>query len=329
MERAPIWVTVFDRPKHFRLCIESLAKNQQARDTILYISSDGPKDAVSAASVAEVREYIKSITGFKKIIPFTPKINTNSEIKKTVYDELRTNHTRYIITEDDNVFSPFSLDFFNDALDVYEKNEKIIAVSGYMYPGFPGKRSEQIFLKFVATWGVALWRDKDLALKVNEKMIAKEVFADKDLFKKVNQLIPHTPPMIKAVTEGRIEANDLIRSVLAIKYDQYSVFPSFSLVRNIGNDGTGEHCGVNDIYDNQEISSNKIILDVHKPIESSKLDEEWLSNFFGGKSARIYGLLIFWNFNANHIFSRIFIFSLVKTYEIVQELIARWRKFWR
>ena len=329
MEKAPIWVMVFDRPKHFRSCIESLAKNQDARDTALYISSDGPRDALSATRVAEVREYIKSITGFKKIISFTPRVNTNSEIKMAVYDEVRTNHRRYIITEDDNVFSPFSLNFFNEALDIYDKNEQVIAVSGYMYPGYPAKRNEQIFLQCVASWGFALWRDKDVALSFDEKQIAKEVFADKNLFKKINQSLPHMPPMIKAIAEGHIRAADVIRSVLAVKHEQYSVYPSFSLVRNIGHDGSGEHCGVNDIYAVQEISSKQIIFNRHKPIEMSRFDRLWVTHFFGGRFAQIYGWLIFLNFNANHIISRTFFLRLLKVHEKVQGLASRCRHFFQ
>jgi hypothetical protein len=315
MEKAPIWITVFDRPKHFRSCVESLAKNPEARDTVLYISSDGPTDALSAVKVAEVREYIKTISGFKKIIAFLPAINTNSEVKTIAYDEVRTNHPRYIHTEDDNFFSPTALNFFNSALDIYEKNEKIIAVSGYMYPGFPAKYYEQVFLQSVACWGVAWWRDKDLDLFFDEVALAKEVLADKNLFKKVTRVLPNTPLMIQAIAAGHLKAGDVTRSIIAIKQNKYSVHPSVSLVRNMGHDGSGEHCGVNNIYGVQKIYDKKIIFNLHKPIDVSPLDAKWIATFLGGRLAQFYGDLVFLKLNASHRISRNLFSMFVKAYD--------------
>lgn len=315
MEKAPIWVTVFDRPKHFRSCIESLAKNQEASDTILYISSDGPKDALSATRVAEVREYLKSIVGFKKIISFLPEVNTNSEVKIKAYDELRTNHARYIHTEDDNVFSPMALNFFNNGLDIYEGNGKIIAISGYIYPGFPTKHYEQIFLQCAAGWGIALWRDKDFGPFFDETSLSKEVLADKNLFKKISRVLPHTPLMIQAIAEGRLKAGDVTRSIIAIRDNKYTVHPSVSLVRNMGSDGSGEHCGVNSIYATQAICENKIVFNLRKPIEVTRFDSKWIATFFGGRFARLYGDLIFLQFNAKYVVSRIFFTRLLQAYD--------------
>jgi hypothetical protein len=333
MEKAPILITVFDRPKHFRSCIESLAKNQEAKDTILYISSDGPTDAESAVRVAEVREYVKSIVGFKKIISLLPPVNTNSEVKIKAYDELRTNHCRYILAEDDNFFSPTALKFFNNALDIYEKNEKIIAVSGYMYPRFPAKGYEQVFLQIVACYGVALWRDKDIGPPhFDEIGLAKEVLGDKNLFKQISRVLPHSSLMIQAIAEGRLTAGDVTRSIIAIKQNKYSVYPSVSLVRNMGFDGSGEHCGVNNIYATQKICDEEIIFNLAKPIEVSSFDVKWLNTFFGGKFAQIYGQLVFFKFNANNLISRIFFTGLLKTYEKVygkaNVLVNRTRQFW-
>ena len=44
---APVLVTVYDRPNHFKQCIESLLKNPGVSETTLFISSDGPKDSLS------------------------------------------------------------------------------------------------------------------------------------------------------------------------------------------------------------------------------------------------------------------------------------------
>ena len=70
MKYAPIFVSVFDRPYHFKACIESLAKNEGAENTLLFVSSDGPKDEASSHNVKLVRDYINNLKFFKKVICF-------------------------------------------------------------------------------------------------------------------------------------------------------------------------------------------------------------------------------------------------------------------
>jgi hypothetical protein len=303
MNCAPILLTVYDRPRHFQSCIESIARNREASETILYISSDGPSGQSSYANVSLVRQYIKSVTGFKKIITFLPPENTGGAIKTKAWNEIRSNHSKYIFSEDDNVFSNFALDFFNKALIAYEDNEKIISVSGYMYPGFPAKTLEQIYLQCVSYWGVGLWRDKDLPPSFDEVSFSREILIDKYLFGKVNRTLPHMAPMIKAIAEERLKTSDVTRANFAVRYDKLSIYPSVSLIRNTGNDGSGANCGINDAYSKQAIANCFIELNFDKPIMVVKQDERWLSKFLGGKKAELYGWLIFWELNATNTIS--------------------------
>jgi hypothetical protein len=314
VENAPLWISVYDRPNHFRLCIESLARNKEASNTILYISSDGPVDDLSSEKVSQVRDYIKSIRGFKDVIPFLPEENTRGEIKKKVINEVRSNHSKYILTEDDNVFSPVALNFFNTGLRLYESDQNVIAVSGYIYPGFPAKSCEQIFLRCIACWGIGLWRDKDLSLSYDEVGLSNEVLSNKELFRKVNNALPHAAPMIRAISNGQLTAGDVTRSIFAIKHNKYSVYPSVSLVRNIGHDGSGEHCGLNSTYSTQVIADQPTAFNIEKPTYAAAADEEWLANFFGGKWSKFYGWLIFWDLNAKYFISRLFFRGILKIY---------------
>jgi hypothetical protein len=294
--------------------------NREANETILYISSDGPSDQSSYANVSLVRQYIKSITGFKKIITFLPAENTRGEIKTTAWNEIRSNHSKYIFTEDDNVFSAGALDFFNKALTAYEDNEKIISVSGYMYPGFPAKNLEQIYLPCVSYWGVGLWRDKDLPPSFDEVSFSREILANKCLFGKVNRTLPHLAPMIKSIAEGRLKTSDVTRASFAIRYDKLSIYPSVSLVRNTGNDGSGANCGINDAYSNQAISNHFIEINLDKPTAANINDEKWLSKFLGGRRAELYGWLIFWELNANNVINRSIAKVFLKSYGMLYRL---------
>ena len=57
---APIVIFVYNRPKHTKQTLESLAKNLLANKSYLYIIADGSKQK-NDNKVTEVRNYIKTI----------------------------------------------------------------------------------------------------------------------------------------------------------------------------------------------------------------------------------------------------------------------------
>lgn len=305
---APVIVSVYDRPHHFKQCIESLKRNEGADKTRLFISSDGPVDTPeSKEKVRLVREYIASITGFKKVYSFCPTENTEGRIKITTFENVKSDYPSYIKTEDDNVFSPYALRYFNQGLYYFEDDPKIHAICGYMYPNFPDKNFEQLYLPCLSFWGTGFWRDKDIYPNFNEVKLAKEILADSVLFTKVNRILPHMAPMIKAIIDGKLQAGDVTRCNYIIKHDQMCVFPSVSLVQNIGNDGTGVNCGTDTAFDNQKISEHPVNFNHEKPKEIDPKHIEWLRIYFGGTKAIIRGYLIRQDFITNNAFIKFLI----------------------
>ena len=67
LELAPIVLFVYNRPDHTRQTVEALQKNELAKDSELFIYSDAAKNENAETKVNKVREYIKTINGFKKV----------------------------------------------------------------------------------------------------------------------------------------------------------------------------------------------------------------------------------------------------------------------
>ena len=67
MALAPIVLFTYNRPWHLMQTVSALLKNFLASESEIFIFSDGPKDENDEAKVAEVRKYIKTIKGFKRI----------------------------------------------------------------------------------------------------------------------------------------------------------------------------------------------------------------------------------------------------------------------
>ena len=63
----PIVLFAYNRPDHTRLTVDSLRRNNGAADSDLYIFSDGPKTGPHAANVDKVRDYLRTVDGFKSV----------------------------------------------------------------------------------------------------------------------------------------------------------------------------------------------------------------------------------------------------------------------
>ena len=67
MTLSPILLFVYNRPSHTKRCIESLFVNSLAVESELFVYADGAKDDAATNEVEEVRKYIRTLQGFKKV----------------------------------------------------------------------------------------------------------------------------------------------------------------------------------------------------------------------------------------------------------------------
>jgi hypothetical protein len=293
---AAILVSVYDRPEHLRRCLNSILDNPECSDTELYISSDGPRDAYSSEKVMQVREIISGVKGFKNVISFTPKENTAGNVRKHTWENLLSDHSRYIAIEDDNTISSTALRFFNHGLDKFSDSPEVHAICGYNFRQFPlGNNSPHaIYLPIVTGWGIGLWRDKDPYLNIDKELQAKELFLDKGFFATVNRVMPHVPSMVHEMLDKKLIAGDVDRCLYVAREGQVCVFPSISLVQNWGFDGSGEHCGVDMRYENQTICETEITFDDLEGLSVDPAHTEWIFQHFGGRKLEIFNWIIFY-----------------------------------
>ena len=65
---APIALFCYKRLDTLTQTIEALQKNDLAAESELFIFSDGPKKAADEAVIADIRNYLKTVSGFKKLL---------------------------------------------------------------------------------------------------------------------------------------------------------------------------------------------------------------------------------------------------------------------
>jgi len=245
---APIALFVYNRPRHTERTLKFLKQNQLAAESRLFIFSDGFKSAEDEEKVLEVREFLKTVDGFKSVEIIEAKENKGlaasiiAGVSKLIKD-----YKQVIVMEDDLITSPYTLTYFNEALNRYRNTEQVMHISGYMYPLKNTALPESFFYRAAGSWGWATW---ERAWKHFEPDI-HVLEAQFDEQKKKEFTIEHTMNFWKQVQEFKRGKNNswAIRWYASIFLKGgLTLNPAQSLVNNIGHDGSGMHSGINEIY---------------------------------------------------------------------------------
>lgn len=239
---SPIFVSVYDRFDHFKNCIESLKRCSLSSESILYISSDGPKSHDDQAEVIKIRNYISSLTGFKDIELLAPKKNTRGKVISEMKELIWQRHNKMIRMEDDNILHPSFLEFINDSLDRFENNSSIFSICGYTPPLEDFNSEPYIFrLPWHEPWGYGVWKDR--WLNFNPNITSHDLLNSKSARNKMKAYgkFMYDSAWLDCYEFSRAE--DARVGMHMLRHNLSSIFPSHSLVSNHGHDGSGVHAG--------------------------------------------------------------------------------------
>jgi len=275
---SPIVLFVYNRPWHTRQTLEALSKNILADQSKLYIYADGPKENATEEQLQKIKEVRKLLREKKwcrevEIIEREKNIGLSDSIINGV-TQIVNKYGKIIVLEDDLVTSVGFLKYMNEALDLYEKYEKVMYISGYMFP-VKAKLQETFFVISACPWGWATWkRGRELFEDNAKKLLDEIIFKNLDNEFNFNGSYPFTE-MLKAQVENKLDSWDIIWYASVFLKNRLCLFPRKSLVRNIGHDETGVHCKkswLSNIYNKQEIADN-IKVEPIEIIESKKARE--------------------------------------------------------
>ena len=287
---APIALFVYNRPEHTRRTIKFLQQNLLAEESRLYIFSDAAKNPNNQSLVAEVREIIHSVEGFKHVELIERKSNLG--LANSIIDgvsRLVKDYGKVIVFEDDLISSMYTLQYFNDALIRYQDEEKVMHIGAYMYPLKEENLPETFFYRAATSWGWATW---DRAWKNFEPDIDL-IISRFDQEKKHRFTIDGTMNFWKQIQEFKSGKNNswAIRWYASIFLKGgLTLNPSKSLIDNIGHDGTGIHSGMNDIY--HVIINPQPIQSFPEKIEENQLVYHSIKNFLKNRKGSLWQRII-------------------------------------
>jgi hypothetical protein len=254
---APICLFTYNRPIHTRQTIEALQRNKLAKDSVLYIYSDASKTLEGVIDVNKVREYIKTIDGFKEIHIIEQV--TNQGLGKSIISgvtKVIQEYGKIIVLEDDLITSPFFLKYMNDALELYKNRDEVWHISAYTFPIEIDNNIETFFLNYTSSTGWGTWLDKWAYFERAPQKLLDD--GNRKYIKRFNvDGAENVWKQVKRNNNGEIYTWAVFWYATVFNNNGFCLYPSESLIKNIGYDGSGDNCGESNSYD-KEVAVNEI-----------------------------------------------------------------------
>ena len=269
MSYAPILLFVYNRPEHTRRCIESLLKNSLASESNLFIYADGAKDSTQQEAVNEVRNYIRSIQGFKQITLMERRENWG--LARNIINGVTTQVNRYgkvIVLEDDLVVAPYFLQFMNDALEVYKNEPRVGHIQACDFTQ-DSSLPATFLIKWTGSWGWATWDRAWKHFNPNGNELLQELEE-----RKLTHVFDFNGKygftrMLRRQIEGKNNSWAIRWNASLFLKDILSLNVGRSLVQNEGFDGSGTNCGGGGLYASHLYLQPLFITPI-SPIEENK-----------------------------------------------------------
>ena len=244
---APVALFVYNRIDHPSRVIETLLKNPESCETDLYIFSDGARFIDDGAKIRRLRNYLRTVSGFRSVTIHERK--TNYGLNINLIDgvgRIMESYDRCIVLEDDITVAPNFLSFMNQCLDKYKSNTDIFTIQATV--GNPHATHDVVTRSQPNCWGWATWRDRFDLFERDVSGAFRDINADgMALRRKLNNNNSiNISWQIDANLRGERKTWGVYLNLASIKYNKLNIDPRYSLVHNIGQDGTGVHMVVSD-----------------------------------------------------------------------------------
>jgi hypothetical protein len=252
MKLAPIALFVYNRPEHTEKTLEALSKNIFADQSILYIFADGPKDNTTSEDLEKVyltRELLKNKQWCKEVI--IKESETNLGLANSIIlgvTELINNYGSIIVLEDDILAGQGFLKYMNEALALYMNEEKVGCIHAWNYALENTLISgSTFFLRGGDCWGWGTWERAWNLFNSNGTELL-DVIKEKGLEYQFNRNGTHKfVDMLERQTLGLNNSWAIRWHASLFLAGQYCLHPVKPIVKNIGLDNSGTHCGIDNL----------------------------------------------------------------------------------
>ncbi|NRD89504.1 hypothetical protein C8024_08705 [Sphingopyxis sp. BSNA05] len=248
---APVALFAYARPDHLEQTLTALAAAEGARDTSLWIFSDGPKNAAAEDKVAAVRTVLAEPRWQRDFAKVTTIVSDkNKGLAQSIIDgvtRVLDQHGQIIVLEDDLLVAPDFLQFMNGALERHAQTAEVGSVTGYCpLPQPPAGYTHDIYaVPRSCSHSWATWRDRWETVDWSGRD-APRLWQDRALRKRFMATGSDKLDRLGRQLEGRIDSWSIMFNLWHVINDRVALYPVRNLVQNIGFDGSGTHTGAHD-----------------------------------------------------------------------------------
>jgi hypothetical protein len=237
-----IYVLGYNRPQHLLSTLLGLSKQLNnysgKRKFQVEIRIDGSKDGLINQDILNVLER------FNYPYMVSPKnFGLRSSILSVLGCFKASEYDSMILLEDDILISDDCLVYFDNMLMHYEHDSKILQISAYSPFNF---NSSFVFRHpRISTWGWATWKHKFPLLDdfvLDWRGFNVTAFTASQI-QMIEEYMPDTIGLFDSMQSGKINAWSLDLLTYSVRNNLKTIYPSSTLLDNIGMDGTGENCG--------------------------------------------------------------------------------------
>jgi len=262
MNQLPVAIFAYNRPSHLkRLLISLEGSNIHCFDFFL----DGPKNEKDKLIQDQIIFMIKN-SHFKTTIVRHKKNLGLANSLEFGLNYMSKKYNYFVILEDDIVPFKAFFKFVKLNLDKFKDEDNIAAICVYQFNEINKIRktnNSSVVLDFFIPWGWATWSKKWIDYKLNKN----NIFIKNKIYNK-SYIVKFLKNIIKKKPKDIWSANYILYNILR---DKKFIFPTSTLIKNIGLDGSGINSKVtNDLY----VTENKKLKENFEKIRNANIFQE-------------------------------------------------------
>jgi hypothetical protein len=264
---APIAIFVFNRPLHTRQTLRYLSECTGIENTIVYIFADGKRNDETADGLKQIEE-VSNIIGSVKIGKQTIicERGSNLGLAKNIIagvGEVIEQHEQIIVLEDDMEVTKGFLSYMNTALELYKNESQVGCIHAWNYLMETSANSDTtFFLKGADCWGWATWKRAWKFFNADGQALYNQIQSSRKEWDFDRRGTHAYTSMLSDQIAGKNNSWAIRWHASLFLNNMYCLHPNMPLLKNIGLDNSGTHCG-DKIYEQHpvdEIQVSKITI---------------------------------------------------------------------
>lgn len=262
---APIVLFVYNRPWHTEQTLNALMQNKLANESALYIYADGAKRNATKETldnIAEVRKIILRKLWCKEVIIIESEVNKGLALSiRSGVTEIIEKYGKVIVIEDDLLTSHSFLTYMNKALDYYQNRNSVFSISAYNLPSekmlIPLDYNYDVYVSLRnGSWGWGTWKDRWDQIDWNVSQY-QAMLSNSQLQDAFNRRGDDVFEMLQMQQNGKLNIWSIQFTMAHFVNHSVSIVPTVSYVDNLGLDGSGENCSINQTYRNEKLNATE------------------------------------------------------------------------